>query len=161
MSVRAISFAFVLAWLPLHPAMAKDDLGCGPWRAFVASVEPGETRSLAFRTSWGRDFKDEKSGEPGQIVMSVKRCEHHDYLPAQAVCAHLMEHGPVEFSDWNLMAAVTCLSRKTRLDPKLSFGSATISLTYGTDDRGANVELEYVEDPQVGGMVLKVTAAGY
>jgi hypothetical protein len=161
MTVRAISLAFVLAWFPLQTAAAKDDLGCGPWRAFVASVLPGETRSLAFRTSWGSGFKDQEDPSDQFLVMSAKRCEHNDYGPAQSVCAHLMEHGAVEFSDWNFKDAVTCLSRKTRLDPGLSFNSAAISLSYGTDDRGANVDLEFVEDSQVGGMVLKVTAAGY
>ena len=160
MTVRAICFAFVLAWLPLQTATAKDDPGCGLWRAFVASVQPGDTQSLAFRTSWGGGFKDEED-ESGQFVMFAKRCEDHDYGPAQAVCAHLMEHGAVEFSGWNLKEAVTCLSRKTRLDAGLSFESAAITLTYGTDDRGANVDLEYVDDPLVGGMVLKVTAKGY
>ena len=160
MAVRAISFAFVLAWLPLQTATAKEDLGCGQWRAFVASVQPGQTRSLAFRTSWGSRFKDDQD-QSGDYVMLAKRCEHHEYGPAQAVCAHLMEHGAVEFSDLNLKDAVTCLARNTQLDSKLSFENALMSLTYGTDDRGAHVDLEYVEDPRVGGMVLKVTAAGY
>lgn len=160
MTFRAISLAFALACLPLQTAAAKDGPGCGPWRAFVASVQPGETRSLAFRTSWGSGFKDDEDPS-GQFAMSAKRCEHHDYGPAKSVCAYLMEHGAVEFSDWNFKDAVTCLSGKTQLDPRLSFSTAAISLRYGTDDRGANVDLEFVEDSQDGGMVLKVTAAGY
>jgi hypothetical protein len=128
-------------------------------REFVASVKPDETRSFAFRTSWGDTFKDEAKG-PVPFVLYSKRCEHHEYAPAKAVCAYLMEHGSVEFADGNFKQAVNCLSKESRLEG-VWFESAVLSLNYGTEDRGANVDIELAEDPEVGGMVLRVTANGY
>ena len=54
-----------------------------------------------------------------------------------------------------------CLSPKTRLDSGLSVSDVVISFTYGSDDRGSDITLEYSEDAQIGGMVLKLTADGY
>jgi hypothetical protein len=153
--VGALTFV-LLTWLPLQAAIAKDN--CQPLRKFVASVQPGETRSFAFRTNWGGSFKDEETTEQG--VFYSKRCEHHDYAPAKAACAYFMAHGPVEFADENLKLAVNCLSRESHLED-VSFDSAVLSLHYGNENRGATVDLEFVEDPQVGGMVLRVTASGY
>src|SRR5688572_138605 len=101
--VGALTFV-VLMWLPIQAAIANDDSSCGPLRRFVASVQPDETKSFAFRTFWGGSFKDEDA--PETFALYSKRCEHHDYAPAQAVCAYLMEHGSVEFADGNLKGAV-------------------------------------------------------
>lgn len=153
----ALAFAVVLAVLPLH-ASARDSL-CGPLRAFVASVKPEESRSVVFRTMWGGPFKDEAKEHP--IAFLSKRCEHTDYAPAQAVCASLMTDGAVEFADNNFKEALQCLSRKTRLAGGLTFNNAAISLEYRTGERVAFVDLEFAEDPEIGGMFLKVTASGY
>ncbi|QNH10992.1 hypothetical protein [Xanthomonas sp. SI] len=156
MKVRLLSIVFALAWLPAQTAIAKTDPLCAPLRAFVQSVKPDESKSFEFHTSWGGNFKD--SAEP---AIFAKRCNHFGYDPAQPLCAYLMEHGSIEFSDNNFKRAVMCLSSKTRLDSGLSVSEATISVSYGNDERGAHVSLEFAEDTQVGGMVLKVTADGY
>ena len=155
MKAHLLSVALLWAWLPVQDVIAKTDPLCAPLRAFVESVKPDETKSFEFRTSWGGNFKD--SMEP---AIFAKRCNHFGYGPAEPVCAYLMAHGAVEFSENNLKRAAMCLSPKTRLDPGLSiFG--VVSLTYGSDNRGAHVILELADDAQVGGMALKVAAAGY
>jgi len=151
MKVRLLSIALVTLWLPVTATAGIDPL-CSPLRDFVRSVHPGETKVLEFHTSWGGNFKD----SPAPVIFA-KRCNHYGYGPAEAVCAHLMEHGAIEFSDNNLKSAVMCLSPKTRMAPSLSLNSAEISLTYGS----SQVNLEFGEDPQIGGMVLRVAADGY
>jgi hypothetical protein len=155
MKVHLLSIAMVMLWLPVTATAGTDPL-CGPLREFVSSVHPGETKVIEFHTSWGGNFKD--SPEP---VIFAKRCNHYGYGPAKAACAYLMEHGAIEFSDNNLKRAVMCLSPKTRMDAGLSLNSAAIFLTYGSPDQGSHVNLEFGEDPQLGGMVLKVAADGY
>ncbi len=117
---------------------------------------PNETRTLEFHTSWGGNFKDS-----AERAISAKRCNHFGYGPAESVCAYLIEHGATEFSGNNFKRAVMCLSPKTRLDSGLSVSGATMSLTYGSPDRGAHVSLEFSEDSQIGGMVLKLAADGF
>ena len=156
MKVLLLSSALVLTWLPTQAALAKTDPLCAPLRAFVASVKPDETKTFEFHTSWGGNFKD--SAQP---AFFAKRCNHFGYGPAGAVCTYLMEHGATEFSDTNFKRAVMCLSPQTRLDSGLSVSGAAMSLSYGSPDRGAHVSLEFSEDSQLGGMVLKVAADGY
>ncbi|WBX94522.1 hypothetical protein [Pseudoxanthomonas mexicana] len=136
--------------------MAKTDPLCAPLRAFVESVKRDETRSLDFHTSWGGNFKDST-----ERAIFAKRCNHFGYGPAEVLCVYLMEHGAIEFSDSNLKRAVMCLSPKTRLDSGLSVHHAIVSLTYGSDYRGAHVTLEFSEDRKIGGMVLRVAADGF
>jgi hypothetical protein len=156
MRIRMLAIAATVAWLPTQAAVAGTDPLCAPLRAFVRSVKPDDTRSFDFHTLWGGNFKDE--AEP---AIYAKRCNHAGYEPANRVCEYLMEHGATEFSDNNLERAVTCLSRKTRFAPGLSFSETGISFSYGTDDRGAMVKVRYGQDDQIGGMVLTVTAEGY
>jgi hypothetical protein len=152
------SFAVTLGLLPLlayqAAAMAADL--CKPLRSFVESVKPDESRALEFHTSWGSDFKDST-----EAAIYAKRCIHHGYAPARAVCAYLMEHGAVEFSGNNAKAVVSCLSPKTRFAPKLLLDQITLSLSYGTEDRGANIDISLLGDEKLGGMVLTIEARGY
>jgi hypothetical protein len=156
-SIGRIAFLTILFIFPVS-SLAKTDLLCAPLRAFVESVKPDQAQIFEFRTSWGSDFKDSDSTKS---VIFAKRCNHFDYGPAKPVCAYLMEHGAIEFSDNNLKRIIMCLSPKTRFDSDLSVSSAVMSLTYGSDDRGALVSLDFAEDSQVGGMVLRVKADGY
>jgi hypothetical protein len=156
MKVQLLLTVFTLSSLPIHAALARTDQLCAPLRAFVASVKPDETKTLEFHTSWGGNFKD--SAEP---VIFAKRCNHFGYAPAKSVCACLMEYGVTEFAGNNFRRAVMCLSPRTRLDSGVSVSGASMSLTYGSPNRGASVSLEFSEDPQIGGMVLKVVAHGY
>lgn len=129
---------------------------CAPLRAFVKSVQPDETRSLEFHTSWGSNFKDEEAP-----ALYAKRCHHDGYAPAKDVCAALMKHGAIEFSDTNLMRAAGCLSPETRFGAGVSIQGIAMSLAYGNENRGSAVTLEYLADPQVGGMMLRISADGY
>jgi hypothetical protein len=156
MKVLLLLIALALTCLPTQAARTKTDPLCAPLRTFVESVKPDETRALEFHTSWGGNFKD--STEP---AIFAKRCNHFGYDQAEAVCSSLMESGSIEFAGSNFKRAVMCLSPKTRLDSGLSVSSAAISLAYGSPDRGASVSLELSEDPQIGGMVLKLAADGF
>ncbi len=151
-----LSIMVALAWLPTQTVLAKTDPLCAPLRAFVQSVQPDESRVLEFRTSWGSSFKD--STEP---ALFAKRCNHFGYSPAETMCEYLVKHGATEFSDNNLKRSVMCLSPKTKLDSGLSIADATFSLSYGSDDRGALVSLKLVEDPKIGGVVLRISVDGY
>jgi hypothetical protein len=152
MKVHLLSVVLALTWLPTQAAQAKTDPLCVPLREFVESVKPDERKTFEFHTSWGGNFKDST-----ELTISAKRCNHFGYGPAEAACAFLMKHGATEFSDNNFKRAVVCLSPKTRFGSGLSVSSAAMSLSYGS----ADVSLEFSEDSQTGGMVLKVAADGY
>jgi hypothetical protein len=146
----------VVTLLSYQTGLAAHGL-CGPLRRFVESVKPSEMKVLAFHTSWGSDFKDSDD----KLTLSARRCDHNAYEPAKAVCAYLMEHGATEFSGNNAKSAVMCLSRNTYFGDRLLLDGIELSLTYGSDDRGSNVEIKYAPDDQLGGMVLSITARGY
>jgi hypothetical protein len=129
---------------------------CVPLRAFVASVKAGETRKLAFHTSWGTSFRDSTDRE-----IYAKRCIHSGYAPAEAVCAYLTEHGQIEFSGINAMQAIECLSSGTHFGPNFQLSTVDVEFSYGTEQRGSNVTIKFDEDSKLGGMVLSITAEGY
>ena len=56
---------------------------------------------------------------------------------------------------------LTCLSKTTRFADRLALDGIQISFSYGSDERGSNIGLQYSEDPHLGGMVLSITASGY
>ncbi|MFT3763892.1 MAG: hypothetical protein QM761_15025 [Pseudoxanthomonas sp.] len=129
---------------------------CNALRAFVVSVQPGETREFTFRTSWGANFKD--ATEP---AIFAKRCEHEGYAQAEKVCEYLTEHGSVEFAGVNVKSAISCLSPKTGFDPRLDINAADFHFRYGSDDRGALINVTFKEDPALGGMAFRLVADGY
>ena len=129
---------------------------CKLLRAFVASVRPDETREFTFRTSWGSNFRDDP--EP---AMGAKRCDHDGYGPAKNVCAYLMEHGSTEFPGADVKDAISCLSRKTQFDRRLSLNLASFHFSYGSDNRGALIDITFTADPVVGGMAFRVAADRY
>jgi hypothetical protein len=122
----------------------------------VKSVQPGETRTLKFHTSWGRDFLDSD-----EDAVAAKRCQHYGYDPARPVCDYLMENGSIEFAGQNVKSVLTCLSPKTRFASGTTLGRLVMSWRYGTEDRGSLLDLEYVEDEELGGMVLSLSVRGY
>lgn len=136
-------------------AVGSDDL-CKPLRAFVKSIEPDETRSIEFHTSWGTNFKD----SPDSAIYA-KRCIYHGYAEAEPVCENLMEHGLVEFSDKNAQEMITCLSPKTKFASPFSLSKIEVDFSYGTKDRGSLIEISFDVDQDLGGMVLKIRADGY
>ena len=154
MTRRALISVLPIAVLATS-APAADSL-CGPLQDFVASEMAGETHVLKFHTIWGGGFKGSDDD-----TFFEKRCEHYAYDPARAVCAYLMEHGAVEFAGENAKVAISCLSAKTRFSSGTELHAISFSLSYGTDNRGSNVEIEYSQDFELGGMVLAITANGY
>lgn len=158
MSLRNQSISLLLAAaiaVPGAHARPPADF-CKALRAFVDSVQPNEERSFTFRTSWGSNFKDAQ--EP---ALFAKRCEHDGYDPAKAVCAYLVEHGSTEFTWINVKDAISCLSRKTKFEPSLRVNSGDFSFTYGSEHRGALIDISFNEDPHIGGMAFKLAADGY
>ncbi len=157
--MRRRTLPVVLAALSLwtHPTEAAVPGLCGPLRKFVESVAPNQLKTLEFHTSWGSDFKD-SGGEP---TIAAKRCIHNGYGPAKAVCAYLMQHGATEFAGNNAKDALVCLSRQTHFADRLVLDEIEISLPYGTEQRGSRVEIKFVPDEQLGGMVLSITARSY
>lgn len=159
MHSRTPCVAFVLLLMPLQSAIAADPV-CTPLRTFVESVQPKDSKTLDFRTSWGRDFKD-ATPDPGEIVLGAKRCEHHDDALAKAACDVLMDEFVIEFAGENFKRVVECLSRKTRFGDRLMVDYGAVSLTYGNDDDGAIVTIAFDDDEKVGGMLLKIATDGY
>jgi len=145
----------VMCVIAHHAAIASDNL-CGPLRSFVESVAPDETRVLKFHTTWGENFKDSEG-----LVMGAKRCNHFGYDPAKGVCAYLMKHGATEFAGINAKRAVECLAPGVTFADRIDLHVISLSLTYGTEDRGAIVDITFLEDDEVGGMALSITADGY
>lgn len=137
-------------------ALAGDEL-CVSLRKFVESVRPNESKAFAFHTSWGSGFK----GSDDESALYAKRCDHGGYDPAKAVCAYLMEHGAVEFSGNDAKTVVMCLSRNTHFADRLDLHRVELSLTYGTENHGGIIDIKFVPDELLGGMVLSVTADGY
>jgi hypothetical protein len=152
---RIVIVLLVTVMAPAAQANPPAEL-CRALRAFVESVRPDETREITFRTSWGTNFKD--ATEP---AMRAKRCEHGEYEPAKQVCAYLIEHGPTEFSDITVKDSISCLSRKTKFDGQLNINSGEFSFSYGSENRGALIEIYFAEDKVVGGDAFRLVADGY
>lgn len=145
----------LLLGIPSAYASPDPDL-CKVLRAFVDSVQPDQTREFTFRTSWDSNFND-----ADKLALAAKRCIHNSYSPAEKVCAYLMEHGSTEFTGTDVKDAVSCLSRKTRFDPRLNLNEALFSFSYGSEARGALIGVSFKADPSVGGMAFRLVADGY
>ncbi len=154
-SVTSICFLTACCIYPVASAEQSTEF-CDVLQAFVGSVKPDETRQLVFRTSWGANFKD----TPGAALFA-KRCEHGDYPAAKNVCSYLMEHDSAEFAAVAVKKAILCLSPASNLDDQLTINSASFSIHYGSQERGAIVDISLSEDSAVGGMALKLVADGY
>lgn len=152
----SLSF-LMLALLGTTSAHASPDPDfCKVLRAFVDSVQPDQTHEFTFHTSWGSNFND-----ADELALAAKRCVHNSYAPAENVCAYLMEHGSTEFTGADVKDAISCLSRKTKFDPRLNLNEALFSFSYGSEDRGALIDVSFKADPAVGGMAFRLVADGY
>lgn len=129
---------------------------CLPVKQFVASVSAGEIHELAFHTYWGSNFKTEN-----ETAISAKNCLHQGYGPAKPACQALMDHGAVEFSNTNAERVVTRLVPSNHWRKHVHLEQGALSLQYGTDSRGANITVSHEIDEEMGGMVLRLRAAGY
>jgi hypothetical protein len=147
----------MLVAFPLYASNGfKGDPLCAPLRTFVRSVLADQTRTLPFNTVWGGDFKSMASRSIYQ-----KQCIAHGYAPAEAVCKVLMQHGAVEFSGYNAMRAVACLSPDTRFASGVRLQHLQISFAFGTPNRGSTVTISYGAASKKRGMVMRITAEGY
>lgn len=132
----------------------KDDL-CPELKAFLASVEPDETRTVVLRTYWGaREVGD-------TIVLGSKSCEHNDYEPGKKLCAYLMEHSSTEFAGHNAKRILNCLTPGPGISRDVDIHRGSFSVPFGSPDRGALVDLDVSPDKEPGGMVLRLQADGY
>jgi len=146
----------LMAVLQTQIASAQADQMCKPLKAFIESVKPDEDKSFEFHTIWGGSFKDSP-----EETFFAKRCVHNDYAPAKGICDYLVEHGAIEFSDINLKRAISCLSPGTQFAKNVLIHRLETSFSYGTDERGTNIEITYDWNDAIGAMVLKLTAHGY
>lgn len=154
-SARSLAFFLYAAALPAAHASPPPEL-CKVLRSFVDSIKPNEQREFTFRTSWGENFKD----APEQ-AFAAKRCEHNDYEPAKKVCEYLMESSSTEFSGVNVQDAITCLSKKTRFARLMQLNYGSFSFSYGSNNRGALIDVTLREDGKIGGMAFRLAADGY
>ncbi len=145
----------LIALTAYQPASAADGL-CEPLRAFAASVNPGETKVLKFHTIFGSNFKDRD-----QQGFGAKRCDPAGYEPARAVCLYFMSFGDFQFPGYNAKLAIECLSKKTRFEVQVEVHAISVSLKYGTEDRGSLMNIVLQENNELGGMVLTIVAKGY
>jgi len=151
-------------WVAIFVAFAGDaaadqvvpDALCAPLRNFVDSVAPNQSEELSFHTNWGVSLEDSK--DP---TFYGKRCDHHGYEPARAVCDYLIDYGAVEFAANNVKRVLSCLSPDTRFAPKLGLKEAEFTLIYGASERQSAVTIKFGPDTQFGGNTLKITAEGY
>ena len=141
---------------------ARTDPLCKPLRKFLESINPDEKRSVEFHTIWGEGFKDIPSkADSDRITIASKRCIDQGYAPATVLCQSLMENGAMEFSNMNAQSVITCLSPKTQFGLNLKLERFFATFSYGTPNRGSNVEITFGENSKIGGMSLKIEADGY
>ena len=157
MSVRFASSMFAIAALSGCASLPyeKDKL-CEPLREFAESVGPDDNRTIAFHTSWGSNFLDDP--EP---AIFAKKCVHGGYAPADAVCEFLIEHGATEFAGKNVERVLTCLSSGTAFGPDIDLSRGIFHLGFGTPERGSHITVEFDEDAELGGMLLRMEVDGY
>ena len=149
-----LEFGEVTQWLEVLGA--RRDNSCGRVPPARAS-DGGSPFRLVMRMTIG------EAGGKWSIGAERTQGEHECYstYSANAVFAFLMEYGPIEFSGNNAKNAVICLSRKTHFCDRLVLHRIELSLTYGSDDRGSNVDIKYAPDDETRGMALSITANGY
>ena len=154
-----IAFCVLAATLTLSACAAlssRNDPMCPPLRSFVASVMPDESRAISFHTIWGGNFKGQ-----AESVIFAKRCIHDGYVPAKPICKYLTEHGATEFAGRNAQRAISCLADRTKFDSQIQFSRGVFRFSYGTPDRGSLVEIEFGDDKEVGGELMRINADGY
>lgn len=133
----------------------RDDLLCSEVRAFLVSVKPEETHKITLRTFWG-------AREDGDsIVLGSKTCEHHDYGPGEKLCAYLLQDSSTEFAGYNAKRILNCLTPRPGIAAALDIHSGSFSITFGSPNRGALVDLELASDEGHGEMTLLLKADGY
>jgi hypothetical protein len=72
-----------------------------------------------------------------------------------------LEYGSAEFSNRNVMRAITCLFPKTQFDSLLVLNKIDASFSYGKENRGSIINISFNKSPNDDGMVLKISAEAY
>lgn len=153
-SVRYLVYVAALASSSV--AAAVNDELCPYLENFLNSVEVEQTASIELHTSWGKNFKGETKD-----VMAAKRCIHAEMAAADDVCEYLMSNTSTEFAELNFRRFLKCLAPKTQIGNNIQFSHAVVSLSFGSEERGAYLELSLGYDKKIDGMVLKLDAEGY
>ena len=136
--------------------VAENDELCSYLVNFLESVEVDQVASIELHTSWGKNFKGVLKD-----VTGAKRCMHNDIPTAKDVCGYILENTSTEFAGLNFKRFLKCLSPQTRIDDGIQFSHVAVSLYYGSEERGALLELTLEHDVQIDEMVLKLEAEGY
>lgn len=138
-----------------HAGGKQKDLLCAEVKAFLASVKPDETRAVTLRTFWGA------REEGDQIVIGSKTCEHKDYEPGKRLCSYLIQDSSTEFAGYNAKRILNCVTPQSGIAEELAIHSGSFSVTYGSPNRGALVDLRLATDGESGEMALYLQADGY
>ena len=154
-SAKYLSIFLIPIMFSQSVVAGSDDL-CPHLKEFLNSVEVGQSASIELHTSWGANFKDND-----EDVMAAKRCIHGDVPSAKKACEYLMNNTSTEFAGINFKRFLLCLSPNTQIENGVQFSHALVSLSFGSKDRGALLDLSLEEDEHIGGMVLKLEAEGY
>ena len=156
--MKQINFTgiFLITIFLSQAAIGEDDNLCRHLTRFAQSVAVNETAVIELHTSWGANFKDDP-----EEALTAKRCIHNNFPAGKAVCKYLMKNSSTEFSGINFKNILLCLDPKTKIDSDVYFNMASVSFSFGTDSRGALIELSLEKDENIGGMVLKLEADGY
>ncbi|WP_445427534.1 hypothetical protein [Alishewanella sp. HL-SH05] len=147
---------FLLPLMFSQSVIAGSDDLCPHLKEFLSSVGVDQSASIELHTSWGANFKDDDGD-----VMAAKRCIHGNAASAKKACEYLMKNASTEFAGVNFKRFLLCLSPSTKIENSVQFSHAAVSLSFGSEDRGALLDLSLEEDEHIGGMVLKLEAEGY
>lgn len=138
---------------PKADASAPPSL-CKALRGFIESVQRHEERGFAFHLS----LAGKPEGDSGAI--NTKRCGHDGYESTVRLCDYLTQHGSPELNSASVKDAISCLS-ETKFAPSFRPNGWNLSFNYGTEHRGALIEVTFEEGPEVGGVALRLEADGY
>ena len=72
-----------------------------------------------------------------------------------------MDHASTEFIGEDVKDAISCLSPETKFDRRLNLNLVSFHFSYGSDDRGALIDITLEADTAVGGVAFRVAANGY
>lgn len=154
--INFTKFMIIFALMISQSVIAKEDDLCPYLHNFLQSIDIDKNATISLHTSWGSNFNDDT-----EDVFAAKRCVHNNVAAAKLLCDYLMPNSSTEFPGINFKRFLLCLSPKTKIDTSVQFSSGSVSLSYGTDDRGTLINLSLEEDKNIGGMVLKIEAEGY
>ena len=139
---------------------ARVDPLCAPMRTFLTAIKPDTSRVITLHSTWGGGFR-RPDGTSDKGAMWAMQCENHDFKPARTLCLALLKTSSREFPGSTVVRLLACISPRTRLPTSTMINSVDLDMQFGSDNRGANINIKLGEDPKLGGSVLTVTADAY